>query len=69
MFLESRMFFAQPQTVISVPSAGVLLNSETISVRSLGYLLFMLVKSDILACLRVAKTLADTGFLLSGEVC
>ena len=40
MFLESRMFFAQPQTVISVPSAGVLLNSERISVRSIVVLLY-----------------------------
>ncbi len=39
MFLESRMFFAQPQTVISVPSAGVFLNSETISVRSIVFVL------------------------------
>ena len=40
MFLESRMFFAQPQTVISVPSAGVFLNSERISVRSIVVLLY-----------------------------
>ena len=34
-FLESRMFFAQPHTVTTVPSAGVFLYSETISVRSI----------------------------------
>lgn len=37
MFLESRMFYAQPQTVTTVPSAGVFLYSETISVRSMMF--------------------------------
>ncbi len=47
MFLESRMFLAQPQTVISVPSAGVFLYSETISVRSMIVLLPIIIKRQL----------------------